>query len=322
MTKAAHETVRYWIPLTVTLLVGAALLAPQLIETGDVAPSDRSADGGGLADAVPPSNAVPPSTGDFVFDYSDYAAVLTRYTQRIDGISYVDYAALTRNRPRLDRFVTQLERIDPQMLNAASEQERMALWINAYNGLTLRLIVDNYPIQATLFRSLAFPANSIRQISGTWDDYVFNVAGRKVSLNDIEHQILRRKFAEPLIHMALNCASMSCPSLRDEPYVAKRLREQLKDQARIYLLRRDSLEVDVRAAVVKVSTIFDWYGEDLAAEFGSGLLGEIYGPVDGPVLGFVARYGPPNVRALVSAPNSELSVEYQSYNWSLNDRPI
>ena len=316
MTETPRRTARFWVPVTVVLLVAGALLTPQLIALRSVESSRKPERGAG------PQNAGRPSAGSIALDLSDYSAVLSRHTHRVDGISFVDYAALTRDRHGLDRFVAQLERIDPEALDAASEYQQIALWINAYNALTLRLIIDNYPIQASLLRSLVFPSNSIRQIPGAWDDRAFVVAGSRVSLSDIEHQILRARFSEPLIHLALNCASLSCPSLRDEPYSPDKLREQLEDQARIYLLRHDSLEVAEQSTTVRVSAIFEWYAEDLTTEYGSGLLAGAYGPVDGPVLEFVARHGPPHVRTIVSESVADWNVEFQSYDWSLNDRQM
>jgi hypothetical protein len=96
-------------------------------------------------------------------------------------------------------------------VHAWSRAQQMAFWINAYNAFTLRAIVDHYPIEGSRFS--LHPRNSIRQIDGVWTSLAWKAAGRTVTLDDIEHRILRPTFREPLVHFAVNCASVSCPPL-------------------------------------------------------------------------------------------------------------
>ncbi|MGH9370731.1 MAG: DUF547 domain-containing protein [Vicinamibacterales bacterium] len=194
------------------------------------------------------------SASGFDHEYPGYAEVLETY---VHG-PRVDYAALHRNRAQLDRVVDELALPHHAEELAWSRQQRMAFWINAYNALTLRAIVDHYPIKAGWF-SLG-PRNSIRQIDGVWTALSWDVAGRKVTLDDIEHRILRPGFGDPRIHFAIDCASVSCPPLATRPYQAAGLDAQLDEAARAYLASPQGLRVERDR--LYVSSIFKWYGDD------------------------------------------------------------
>ena len=160
-----------------------------------------------------PCIALPVATESFDHGYSDYAQLLARYVQG----SGVAYAALKADRGALDRVTAQFDA--PAAREAGwTREQRMAFWINAYNAFTLRAIVDAYPIQSRWFTRQ--PRNSIRQIRGVWTTPRWRAAGRSVSLDDIEHHVLRPGFQDARIHFAVNCASVSCPSLAAEPYRA------------------------------------------------------------------------------------------------------
>jgi hypothetical protein len=187
----------------------------------------------------------------------------------------------------------------------------MAFWINAYNLFTLRAIVDHYPIHGSWF-SLA-PRNSIRQIDGVWTTLKWRAAGRDVTLDQIEHGILRPEFADARVHMAVNCASKSCPPLRAEPYAAADLDRQLDDAARRYLASPAGTRVD--GGRLRVSRIFEWYGDDFVQRYapmhpGSGRA------TDRAIRGFVEAYGPPEAAA---AARSGIAIGFLDYDWSLND---
>ena len=158
----------------------------------------------------------------------------------VDRQGMVNYTALKRDRRSLDRFSESLSSFSRQDYDSLQTNEQIAFWVNAYNGLTLLAITDHYPIQSSFLTSLVYPRNSIRQISGVWDELTFPVMGSEMTLDRIEHQILRRDFDEPRIHLALVCAAVSCPPLRSEPYLGSRLDDQLQDQARPSLPIRPS----------------------------------------------------------------------------------
>lgn len=206
--------------------------------------------------------------GVFAFDhsYAVYASVLRAHV-RPTG---VNYAALKADRAGLDEAIAALNSPAAGAEASWSRDERLAFWINAYNMLTLRAIVDHYPIQSR-WLTLA-PRNSIRQIDGVWTTLRWQVAGRSVTLDDIEHRIVRPLFLEPRIHFALNCASKSCPALALQPYLAERLGTQLDAAARGFLATAEG--ASLTGATLGVSSVFKWYGEDFVAEYASHIPGD------------------------------------------------
>jgi hypothetical protein len=254
------------------------------------------------------------STGES-FIYSLYAKVLDGF---VDGFGRVDYYRLKVDRQDLDSFIRTLADIEPVDFETWPEREQIAFWLNAYNALTLKVIIDNYPIKSSFFRSLAHPKNSIRQIGGVWDKITFLVMGEQLTLDEIEHRILRQKFTEPRIHMALVCAAKSCPYLRQEPYEGSKLDFQLETQTRTFLSQRKNYAIDMDRQTVYLSSIFKWFGEDFI---------DVYKPESGfakanqkerAFLYFVSLHVPEEDRRFLV--EGEYSIRYTKYDWSLNER--
>jgi len=132
-------------------------------------------------------------------DVSLYAKTLKNH---VDDRGMVNYKALKDSPRDLEGYLTALAGVSEEDYSQWEEAQQIAFWINAYNGLTLKSIIDNYPIKSSFFKSLNNPKNSIRQISGVWDKKTHQVMGKKLSLNHIEHEILRVRFEEPRIHVA------------------------------------------------------------------------------------------------------------------------
>jgi hypothetical protein len=206
---------------------------------------------------------------------ADYASVLARY---VDTNGMVDYAALKAGRNPLDDYVASLEAPATEEWN---EADWIAFWINAYNARTLQVIIDHYPTK------------SIRKIPGAWKKLKAPILGKPRTLDEIEHQILRKEYSEPRIHMALVCAAKSCPKLRNEPYKAARLDEQLADQSRDFLSRSDRFSVTGKTA--RISPIFKWFKRDFDS-----------------VPAFIKQYSGADI--------SGLKIRYQPYDWSLNEQ--
>lgn len=248
--------------------------------------------------------------GASTFDhtYAAYAALLEAVVQE----PRVDYAQLKTRDAELRTVEAQFGGVPPAEVARWTREEQIAFWSNAYNVFTLRAIVDHYPIRARFFS--VGPRNSIRQISGVWDTLKWTVAGRQVTLDDIEHKILRPTFQEPLVHFAVNCASVSCPILAAAPYRAPMLRQQFEAAARTYLA--SPLGLVVQGNTVLVSSIFKWYGDDFIAQYRDR------GPARGSdsdraILGVVATFGPDAAATL--ARSGTARVRFLDYDWSLND---
>lgn len=242
--------------------------------------------------------------------YSAYAELLRAHV--VDA--RVDYARLQSNRATLDAVAGTFASVTAGQLESWSEEDQIAFWINAYNVFTLTAIVDHYPI-VWRWRNLftLTPWNSIRQIPGVWSDLRWSVAGTEKTLDQIEHETLRTQYQEPRIHVAINCASISCPPLGTEPYVGERLDRQLILASRDYLASDRGLQVD--GSTLRLSSIFDWYGDDFIEDYAHLVDGG--SEKERAVLGLVAAYGPPD--AVKLAQSESAMVKYLSYDWALND---
>jgi hypothetical protein len=196
------------------------------------------------------------------FDYAKYTAAL----KQVDDQGLVNYKKLKEQPEDLDAFITQIAQLDGKNFAKWQENDQIAFWINAYNGLTLQAIVAHYPIKPSLLGA-GFPKNSIRQIQGVWDKLKFNVMGKKVTLNDIEHEILRKKHNTPEIHMALVCAAISCPPLLNKPFIGETLTTQFSGQAKAFLATEGKFNIDRKKKTVYLSKIFDWFGDDFLKNY-------------------------------------------------------
>lgn len=249
------------------------------------------------------------------FNFESYAAVLERF---VDDEGMVDYEGLKADGGALENLLEAMAALDRGTFDLWSDDAKVAFWINAYNALTLDAIIDHYPIKASFVRSLRYPKNSIRQIPGVWDKLEWAVMGRKMTLDDIEHETLRADFNEPRIHVALVCAAMGCPPLRNEPYVGERLDEQLDDQAGKFFANPAKLRVDRDAGRLYLSPIFDWFGEDFVKTYGTDEKFEWYGEVERAVVSFVSRYLSKDDGEYLES--RELSIRHLDYDWSLNQQ--
>lgn len=207
----------------------------------------------------------------------------------------VDYAAIKTD-SRLPAYLATLAEADTSALGG--RDARLAFWINAYNAYTLKLVVDHYPVKS--IRDIPHPG-----VESPWDLPVARVGGQDLSLNHIEHQILRAELKEPLIHYAVVCAAVSCPPLRAEAYVAGRLDAQLAAQARLFLSAKNRFDPAARRA--ELSQIFKWFSAD-------------FGGDSATVLRSLAPYAPAAVRGSLAAEPEKWTITHLDYDWSLNVR--
>ncbi|MBI1185120.1 DUF547 domain-containing protein [bacterium] len=198
----------------------------------------------------------------------------------------VDYNGLKEQKVVLQGYIKLLAKNFPAQ---GSVNEQKAYWINTYNAYTLLAVVNNYPIASIKDIKPAGAAN-------IWELKWIEVEGRKWSLNEVENDILRKKFNDPRIHFAINCASVSCPVLRNEAYTAQKLDKQLDEQARRFV--NDGTRNEIGKNSVALSQLFSWYAADFA-------------PL-GSLLDFVNKYS-----AVPISKNAEIS--YLPYNWALNE---
>ena len=208
----------------------------------------------------------------------------------------VNYAGLKRNRTNLDRYLRGLGEVTEPDFRKWTDQQRLAYYLNLYNADTLQLIIDNYPV------------TSIKKIGsfwkGPWDQPAVKLFGKTITLNNLEHDIIRKQFDDPRVHFALVCAAKGCPPLREEPYVADRMNEQLDDQGRRFLGQSSKNRVSAKDGIVHLSPIFKWYGDDFVKKSGSVLLS-------------VRPFFPEKTREVLL--RGKYSIAYTTYDWSLNE---
>ncbi len=197
----------------------------------------------------------------FDHGYVDYGRLLDAYVHWTAGghASVVDYAGLKRERPALQAALDALSQVEQATFDAWSRPQQMAFLINAYNGFTLELILSAYP-----------DLKSIRDLGSLlrspWKRPFFLLLGERRTLDWVEHDTLRPRYADARIHFAVNCASIGCPALRPEPFVAEQLEQQLDDQQRRFLSDRSRNRYNAADGTLYLSQIFRWYGDDFAED--------------------------------------------------------
>lgn len=214
----------------------------------------------------------------------------------VDAAGNVNYAAIKAG-GTLDGWLTALE----TETEPSGDSEKMAFWINAYNALTIDLIADNFPL------------GSIRELDGgdPWESRRFTVAGQLVTLNHIEHMILR-PMGDPRIHAAVNCASRGCPPMSRIAFTGAGLDAQLNAVSAAWI-NANGVTIDPDANMVSLSKIFEWYGED----FLPGSEQDIPG-IDGTreaAINFISRYVPQHAEYLRAG---GYTVGYSTYDWGVN----
>jgi hypothetical protein len=257
-------------------------------------------------------------TDSFDHSYATYNSLLNQYVIN----ARVNYEGFINSRAKFETFLRTLGSVDKDVFESWTEEQRLAFWINAYNAFTIKAIIDHYPIKRsfTLVGIFYAPSDSILQIKGVWTKLQFRALGNMVTLDEIEHQILRKKFNEPRIHMAINCASISCPDLRNEAYTPEKLEEQLADASINFVNNPDKgVYVNEQSGKVKLSKIFKWFGDDFINNYGSKKLFNNYSLKENAVLNFTSEYiESEEVKEYLM--NNKLKIGYLGYDWHLNEQ--
>ncbi|MDA7965834.1 DUF547 domain-containing protein [Ruegeria sp.] len=245
-----------------------------------------------LADTTLTRVAEPPGAR---VDHREWSVFLSRYVAPdAQGVNRVAYGQVSQaDRAGLDAYLEALQSVDPARL---TRDQQLAYWINLYNAVTVDLILQNYPVA------------SIRDITdgpfsfGPWDRPLVQVAGQSLTLNDIEHRIIRPTFNEPRIHYALNCAAVGCPNLMDRAWQAETLERDLAAAEHAYINDSRGVRFDARGGLI-LSKIYIWFRED-------------FGPNQQAVIDYIEQAAEPHLRARLSEAKG---VRAYKYDWALND---
>lgn len=228
------------------------------------------------------------STAHAQVDNSLYAELLTKYNK--DGL--VDYKGLMTEKDKLERYLEILSQVDA---DALPPDEQYAYYINAYNAWTLKLILDNYPV------------DSIKDIGGLfsspWKIEFVRLKNGTVHLDNVEHDILRPRFKDARVHFAVNCASLGCPLLYDKPFEGATLDATLEKLTREHI--NDPNFTYLKGDDLFVSKVFDWFGGD-------------WGDEDAKVA-FVLQYAKPDFKQKIEAQGNKLDLKYAHWDWDLNE---
>jgi hypothetical protein len=227
-----------------------------------------------------------------------------------DGFVY--YRALKLERARFDRVVDQLA---TTRVGGLSRDEQLAFWLNAYNALVLQTVIDRYPIHGT---SPLYPANSIRQIPGAFESARHVVAGRSLTLDEIESAILS-EFHDPRVYFALGRGAVGSGRLRSEAFAADRMEAQLTDVAAECARRLNCVQIDRIENQVLASSIFSWREREFAAAYAGAASARFSArsPLERAILGYVE----PKLIGLEQdfLVRNAFDVKFLSFDWSLND---
>jgi hypothetical protein len=246
-------------------------------------------------------------------EYEAYGTILKTYVT--DGL--VNYADLKKDRKPLDDFIKEAGAVTADEYDSWNRDQQLAFWINMYNAWMMQIVIDHYPIQRGRIIGIIYPAKSVQQISGIWDGIKTQAAGREVTLNEIEHKILRPVFKEPRIHFAIVCASLGCPKLRSEPYRATTLTSQLDESTHNFITDDQKVHLVTERSEIFISKIFHWFEEDFS-EFATNEWVEKYDKNEAGALAMIARNLPEHDAEFLQ--KQTVNVEYLDYDWSLNDQ--
>jgi len=230
----------------------------------------------------------------FEFDHShqEFDQILKEYVK--DDL--VNYKAIRKQPEALNSYIDLLSKVDESIFNKWSKDEQLAYLINLYNAVTIELVADNYPVK------------SIKDIDkegeGPWKLKVVNLFSEKISLDSLEHEIIRKDYNEPRIHFALVCAAIGCPKIPNKSFIASKLDQQLDERARLFLSEKDINFIDKDQKVIYLSPIFDWFMDDFKRNSNS-------------VISYIQNYFPRSDIRNIDL--SRFKIKYTEYDWGLND---
>ncbi len=288
-----HRYARFALVLPALYLMGLLPVAPQL------APAAAAA-----------SEAAPQTSGPGDVFHRPLDQILDLYVR--DGLVY--YRALRAERGRLDRYAASLN-VPADTFESWSREHKMAFWLNAYNAFVLQTVVDQYPIRA---RSATYPANSIRQIPGAFEQARHRAAGRSVTLDAIEKTILP-EFKEPRLCLALGRGAIGSGRLKSEAYSGARITEQLDAIQKEFVSEQAMLTIDRTSNQVSVTPIVSWHDAGFIAAYDKGAAGPYAerSPIERAIIAFITPHLLPLEKELLR--KNEFKVTYHPFDWRLND---
>lgn len=228
-------------------------------------------------------------------DHSAWQEILAEYIHSDESrLNLFDYrSASVSSVGELEGYLADMQALDPRDYSQAEQQ---AYWINLYNALTVELILQNYPLETITKLGKGFFK------FGPWDDEVAQVAGEELTLNDIEHRILRPIWQDARIHFAVNCASLGCPNLQSMAFTAENTHKLMELAAFEYLGHARGAHFDSNGRL-QLSSLFEWYADD-------------FGTTESEVLSSLSHYAPNEIAERLMSYDGRINYEY---DWGLNE---
>lgn len=232
-------------------------------------------------------------------DHSAWDGLLKTYIHPDEsGLNRVDYAAFkAKGRAALKAYIASLQKVDVTKLDQTSQ---VAFWANLYNAKTIEIVLDHYPVKSIKKISLGGSLFSTFT-GGPWDAKVVKINGVELTLNDIEHKILRKFLKDPRVHYAVNCASIGCPNLQTAAFTHDKLEDQLNAGAAAYI--NNPRGVTIESGKITASKIYSWFDDD-------------FGGSESGVLSHLKKFAKPDLKAKLAKINA---IDGYAYDWSLND---
>ncbi len=238
---------------------------------------------------------------DFDHSHSEWDQVLKKYVSTVPGSTQVDYKALKKESGVLDSYLSKVSAVKKSEYEGWSGDQKLAFLINAYNAFTLKFIIkDDIP-------------ESIKDkggfFSSPWKKKFFKIFGKEAYLDKLEHEMARKQFNNCRVHFAFNCASIGCPALRTEAWLADKLDEQFEDSTKKFLSDRSRNRYNKEKNRVEISKIFDWYEDDFSKD-----------KTCGSVAQFVSKYLTDDKDLQKKIASEEISIRHLDYDWKLNKK--
>lgn len=271
---------------------------------------------GGCTHVITPAQLpVAPAITGKTFSHEVFDRVLQRF---VDEKGLVDYSGLQHEPDGLDRYLALLAAYspdsDPELF--PTDNDRLAYWINAYNAAVLKLVLEHYPIDSVTDVHAPATLFFLPRTAGFFYLQRVTLGGEEMSLSELESDILRKRFAEPEIHFAINCASVGCPQLSTHAFTPEHLDQQLGRRADLFFSETRNLSIDHEDKIVSFSSILKWYSGDFTDWYERE-----FPEKDATLLKYAALHvDEKRAEELRWAEGSGYTIEFVDYDWTLNDQ--
>lgn len=239
-------------------------------------------------------------------DDASWNALLGKYVKSYQGgINYFDYAALKAQPSDVAKLKSYVVSLQAEKVSALTRPQQFAFWSNLYNALTIQVMIDNWPVKSIReIKSKGAPFDPVKSaFGGPWRQKFVTVEGKALTLDDIEHGIMRQQWEEPRVHYAVNCASYGCPNLKASAWKAETLEADLEAGAKAYVNHPRGVRINANGTLT-LSSIYKWFAED-------------FGGNEASVRQHLAKYASPDLAAKVKT----AKIAGYDYDWGVNAPP-